>query len=166
MAEGDSLRTLEVKAGDPVSAARENDLVRRVANLSLEIPAERRAAPGTTANLPFQVSSSSALGVTIQGGTLFWQNSDVIFATSSEIAVPINSTAFLVWLDLGSSFSASVTSGSGAAGWSGYSAQPNPPARRYLLLASIASNDTAITAITLRYHGGDIFWPTVYAFWA
>lgn len=165
---GDSLRDLYVKPNQPVSARRENDLIRRVADLGGERASGRRAS-GAATQFPFEVYKTADLEVKVRAGNIFWQDQIISVPLSSAIAIPQSSTAHKVWLSFDNEFAnptPTVTVNSGASGWSGYPSQPNPTARRHWLLAEIASNSTVITTITKIWFGGDISWPPAFGFWA
>lgn len=129
---------------------------------------DKKGSGGGSTDLPLEVHSTGALEVKVRAGYVFWHDKIITVPLSSAIIVPGSSTAFRVWLSLNDEFSTStptVTHNSGASGWSGYSAQPNPPAVRHFLLAEIASSSTAITTIDKKWNGGDIIWPPVFGFW-
>lgn len=149
-------------------------------------PSTGGSSGGSAATLPFTLYSTGtnddpamafsyssdpdATYVVVRGGTVFWQDKDIIVADSLTIAVPLASTDFKVWLQITSEFTSppTFTIRSGAGGWSGYPVHPNTPNRKYLLLATcvLSSPVFPITkgtlTITENFHGGDVFWPPVF----
>ena len=119
-------------------------------------------------NPPFFVYRSSALKVKVTGGRITWHDKDIDVADSSAITIPASASNYRIWLQLSDEFSSgtpSATFENSAAGWSGFPDQPAPPARKHFLLAEVDSNTTDITTIDLKWHGGDIIWPTIFGFW-
>lgn len=124
-----------------------------------------QATPPRSASIihdPFETYATSALEVTVKSGRIHWHDLDLDMADSAAIAIPANSTAHFIWIDLVAEFAPTTPIfGNGTS----FPAQANAPARRYLKLASVASNATAVTEITLIWHGGDIIWPAPFGFW-
>lgn len=134
-----------------------------------------RQRPGSVGAETFVVNNGTApLTVAVRGGTIIWHDKDFIVPDSGDIPVPASSGDFKVWLTLEPDEFSPVGQGPpgfgftgfdfGPSGWVGYPAQPDPPARKYLLLAEINSDVTSITEINPRWHGGDIVWPTIFGF--
>jgi hypothetical protein len=118
----------------------------------------------------FTCSQSGALEVTVKGGTVIWHDRLLVFEDSDPpFTIPDNTVDYKIWMSLDTFNPVSPTPGAGydasTTGWSGYPDQPNPPGRAHLLLCEVTTASGAITEIKPSWHGGDIVWPAVFAFW-
>jgi len=121
-----------------------------------------KSGSSSTTIFPFEVCSSAALKVKVATGYIVWHDKliQVVDGTDSTLAGPeitlAASVTTHIWLSLDDEFSSGTPTGtlnSGTAGWSGYPAQPNPPARRHWPLASVVTDTTSITSLGLTWKG-------------
>lgn len=121
---------------------------------------------GTTSYDPFEVYASTGLVVKVSNGTIIWHDKQILVASVPDITCGASTTTH-IWISLDNEFSATTptaTVNNGTGGWSGYPTQPNPPARRHLLLASVVTDTTSVTSAGVIWKG-NIVWPTVFGFW-
>lgn len=129
-----------------------------------------RQTPGSSASQPpFQViNGTEPLTVAVRGGAIMRHDQDFdLFdpdqITSGDIAIPANSTAYVVWIQIDNEFSLTPTF-TATAGAS-VPTTPNPPARKYRVLALVDSDADKITKIVQKWRG-DIPWPSIYGFYS
>lgn len=159
MADYDSLRDLSVKAGDHVSAGRENELLRRVARMTGETAPGRRATAGGSSTSFTLETTAAGITVSVSAGKVFWHNQTFSVGISAFAAAAGNSE---VWLALDSDSAPTkceVKSGTSM------TAQPNTPMERYFKLATITSNGTT-AGITPNWTGGNYRWSSVFGWWS
>lgn len=166
MATGDSLRTLEVKKGDQLSAKRHNDLLRRVADMASETPARRRpsGSGGSSSTFPFQIYKTDTLKIKMRAGTVMWHSYHRDVALSAEQTLtPSTSTYF--WLIISAIFPASppptFTLGSGSA----WPTEALDPAKQLWRIGQVDTDANDVTLIT-QFWEGNIPWHPVLTFWA
>lgn len=157
MADYDSLRDLSVKAGDHVSAGRENELLRRVARMTGETaPGRRTSGAGGSTAFPLE-TTAAGITVSVSAGNVFWHNK--IFGVS---AADVAAAADLeIWIELRKDddtaedfdpTKAAINSGTTI------TSESNPPNQTYFKLATVVSDGTTAT-VTKVWNGGDVTWP-------
>lgn len=82
------------------------------------------------------------------------------------VDIPYDETDHIIWLEMDDETlpSPTITVEHSSTGWAGYPNQPNSPLTKYFELAKVDTSAViaeGITAIKLKWQGGDIIWPVV-----
>lgn len=121
--------------------------------------------PSSVVSLPFRAEVVSGLSLKVPGGRVKDKGNLGCDVDDYFTSCPPSTSDFKVWLvredDTADDVCGCFTIDSGPTGWTGYPKQPNPPNTKYFELAGpMTSTGSAVSDLNLKYHGGDITWPS------
>lgn len=153
----DSLRGFNVEPNERLSSQKHNDMLRRIANMSLEKAPGRRTASGGGTSLTLE-TTVSGITATVSAGNVFWHD-QIIAVEETEVSCDSDT---IIWLSLDDEFeptACTINNGSELP------EQNTPPNVMHFKLAEITSDGTTAT-VEKTWNGGDIVWPAPFAFYA